>query len=93
MLVDFAEFVRAGISVKGMRELQDVLANWRTAHAYTASLDESTRSLKLISAMIRLEIENKDGPRLHLLTRLHMSFNRMRGRLEYAELSKHATRR
>lgn len=77
-----------------LKELLGQLTNWRIAHKYVMELPRTEEGLAKLGDMIFLELHNpKDGgPRWHLLNRLHMSYNKLRGELERAEVLRHAKR-
>jgi hypothetical protein len=73
-------------------ELAAALHSWRTVYRAIKDLDDSDESLHYLADMLACEVRNPDGPRLQIMTRLHMRINAMRQRLEYNSVLETATR-
>jgi len=63
--------------------LTKYLGNWRTAHGYVSTLEDTPENVDEIAVLLNIELTNPLWPREHIIKRLHMSLNRMRGRVEY----------
>lgn len=75
---------------KNSRELQKCMQNWRTIHEYIADMEDLPGNVKTLGDMLAMELKRKEGARHHILYRLHMRLNRMRGRVEQEQVLKHA---
>lgn len=68
------------------------IQSWNNLHPVLRSMKDSNRSLTALAYLIALEMQNPDGPRDHILRRLHMRLNAMRQRMEIKQIEAVATR-
>jgi 16S rRNA U1498 N3-methylase RsmE len=72
--------------------ISPMMQSWRSVYPEIKDLEDSNASINMLMRMLVSEMANKEGPRLQLMTRLHMRINAMRQRMEIAQVNSAAKR-
>ena len=88
----YINFANLTIPLTDKKDCTTALRSWRTLHSRIKELDATEPSLTFLARLLSYELTNPEGPRAHILARLHMRFNRMRQQLEFSKVISRATR-
>lgn len=90
--MEAVNYQRLVLTPAQFKSVLPTLTSWRTVYPVIKDLPDSDASLKKLAHMLAVEMQNKNGPRSQILTRLHMRINAMRQRIEVAQITKAAKR-
>ena len=84
---DFLNYLEFNSGHEAAR-LEPHLSGWNVLHAYLQSLDATARSVHILECLMFLEFERSDGPRAHIIERLHGKYDVIRRAVEFADMQK-----